>query len=82
MLGPCGLALSSIPGTIPRTTGFTFAGAAPSKTAALRRLRMARPHPIYDPPQIGWVKETTTTNKPWKALTTRRPARVPARRRR
>ncbi|VVT22065.1 conserved hypothetical protein [Sphingomonas sp. EC-HK361] len=42
-------------------------GAALSKTAALRQLRMARPRTIYEPPQIGWVRETTRSKKPWKA---------------
>jgi hypothetical protein len=42
-------------------------GAVPSKAAALRRLPFARPRVTYDPPQIGWVKETTKSNKPWKS---------------
>jgi hypothetical protein len=41
-------------------------GAALSKIAAVRRLRLARPRMRYDPPQIGWVKETTRSEKPWK----------------
>ncbi len=42
-------------------------GAAVSKAAALRRLRTARPRTTFDPPQIGWVKETVRSQKPWKA---------------
>lgn len=41
-------------------------GAALSKAAALRRLRTATPRTTYDPPQIGWVKETSRSEKPWK----------------
>lgn len=41
-------------------------GAALSKAAALRRLRMARPRTTYDPPQLGWVRETSRSAKPWK----------------
>jgi len=41
-------------------------GAALSKAAALRRLAIARPRITFDPPQIGWVKETTTSKKAWK----------------
>jgi hypothetical protein len=41
-------------------------GAVLSKVSAMRSLRMARPRTIYDPPQIGWVKETVTSDKPWK----------------
>ena len=56
-------------------------GAALSKAAALRRLRMARPRTTYDPPQVGWVKETTKSQKPWKAYndaaTGARPGRAP-----
>ncbi len=42
-------------------------GATLSRVAALRRLRVARPRRTFDPPQIGWVKETTKSKKPWKA---------------
>jgi hypothetical protein len=42
-------------------------GVVLSKVSAARSLRMARPRTIYDPPQIGWVKETVTSDKPWKA---------------
>ncbi|GAA0672477.1 hypothetical protein FHT00_001718 [Sphingomonas insulae] len=41
-------------------------GAALSKATALRRLRMARPRTTFPPPQIGWVKEVTKSEKPWK----------------
>ena len=41
-------------------------GAVLSKVSPMRSLRMARRRTIYDPPQIGWVKETLTSNKPWK----------------
>ncbi|MCK8457906.1 hypothetical protein [Sphingomonas faeni] len=41
-------------------------GAALSK-AALRRLPIATPRITFDPPQIGWVKETTKSEKPWKS---------------
>lgn len=56
-------------------------GTALSKVSAVRRLRMAKPRPTYDPPQIGWVKETVTSDKPWKAYndsaTGSRPGRAP-----
>ena len=42
-------------------------GAALSKAAALRRLPIARPRVTFDPPQIGWVKETSRSKKPWKS---------------
>ncbi len=42
-------------------------GATLSRVVALRRLRVARPRRTFDPPQIGWVKETTKSKKPWKA---------------
>jgi hypothetical protein len=42
-------------------------GAALSKAAALRRLRTARPRTTFDPPQIGWVKETTKSEMRWKS---------------
>lgn len=42
-------------------------GAALSKAAALRRLRMVRPRTTYDPLQIGWVTENIRSQKPWKA---------------
>jgi hypothetical protein len=56
-------------------------GAALSKAAALRRLRMARPRMTFDAPQIGWVKETTRSQEPWKAYNDAaagaRPGRAP-----
>ncbi len=56
-------------------------GATLSKVAALRRLRMARPRRTFDPPQIGWVKETIKSKKPWKAYndaaTGARPGQAP-----
>jgi len=33
----------------------------------LRQLRIARPRTTFDPPQIGWVKEATKSEKPWKS---------------
>lgn len=42
-------------------------GAGLSKVAAVRRLRVMRPRPTFDPPQIGWVKETIKSDKPWKS---------------
>ena len=42
-------------------------GAALSKAAASRRLLIATPRMTFDPPQIGWVKETTKSKKPWKS---------------
>jgi hypothetical protein len=33
----------------------------------LRRLLIARPRITFDPPQIGWVKETSKSKKPWKS---------------
>lgn len=41
-------------------------GGAFSKVTALRRLRNIPPRPTYPPPQIGWAKETTRSQKPWK----------------
>ena len=43
-------------------------GAALSKTAALRRLAIVRPRLTFDPPQIGWVKETTKSKKASETL--------------
>lgn len=55
-------------GTVPGNVALAAApGAALSKTTALRRLRMARPRTTYDPPQIGWVKERTKSDKPWRS---------------
>lgn len=41
-------------------------GAALSKVSGLSRLRKAVPRTSYDPPQIGWVRETSKSKKPWK----------------
>ena len=41
--------------------------AALSKAAVLLRLPIARPRITFDAPQIGWVKETTKSEKPWKS---------------
>lgn len=41
-------------------------GAALSKAAALRRLRMTPPRPTFEPPQIGWVKENLNSTMDWK----------------
>jgi len=41
-------------------------GATLSKVSALRRMRAVTPRISYDPPQIGWVKENLTSDKPWK----------------
>lgn len=42
---------------------------------------MARPRTTFDPPQIGWVTETTKSQKPWKAYndaaTGAQPGRAP-----
>ncbi|MEG3169972.1 hypothetical protein U1737_17420 [Sphingomonas sp. LB3N6] len=56
-------------------------GAALSRVSALRRLRVARPRPTFDPPQIGWAKETIKSDEPWKAYndsaTGARPGQAP-----
>lgn len=56
-------------------------GAALARVSALRRLRMARPRPTFDPPQIGWAKETIKSDEPWKAYndsaTGARPGQAP-----
>ena len=56
-------------------------GAVLSKVSAVRSLRMARPRTIYDPPQIGWVKETLKRDEPWTAYndaaTGARPGQAP-----
>jgi hypothetical protein len=41
-------------------------GAALSKASRLSQLRKAVPRTSYDPPQIGWVKETGKSDEPWK----------------
>ena len=57
-------------------------GAVLSKVSAMRSLRMARPRTIYDPPQIGWVKETVTSDKPWKTYNDTAVGSRPVKRRR
>lgn len=56
-------------------------GAALSKVSTLRGVRNARPRPTYDPPQVGWVKETLKSNEPWKiyndSATGSRPGQAP-----
>lgn len=56
-------------------------GATLSKVSALRRLRAVTPRAAYDPPQIGWVKETTRSEELWKAYndsaTGARPGQAP-----
>lgn len=42
-------------------------GAVVSKVSAARSLRLANQRPSFPPPQVGWVKETIRSNKPWKA---------------
>ena len=73
-----GRATATVAGNVALTAA---PGAALSKAAALRRLRMARPRTTFDPPQIGWVKETTRSRKPWKAYndaaTGSQPGRAP-----
>jgi hypothetical protein len=59
-----GRATGKIAGNVALTAA---PGAAFSKVAALRRLRTARPRPTFDPPQIGWVKETIKSDKPWRS---------------
>ena len=56
-------------------------GAALNKASRLGQLRRAVPRTNYDPPQIGWVNETTKSDKPWKpyndAATGARPGQAP-----
>jgi hypothetical protein len=56
-------------------------GTALSKVSALRHVRMARSRMTYDPPQIGWVKETLRRDEPWRAYndsaTGARPGQAP-----
>lgn len=55
-------------GTIAANAALTAAPAAAiSKVAKLRRLRMAKPRPTFDPPQVGWKRETLPPKDPWKA---------------
>ena len=75
-------AIGRATGTVAGNVALTAApGAALSKAAALRRLRTARPRTTFDPPQIGWVRETTKSEKPWKAYndaaTGAQPGRAP-----
>lgn len=66
---------NATPREIGRTTGSVAAnaaliaapGAALSRISSMRQLRQARLRPTFDPPEIGWVKETVTSEKPWKA---------------
>ena len=74
--------IGRVTGTVAGSVALAAApGAALSKAAALRRLRMARPRTTFDPPQIGWVTETTKSQKPWKAYndaaTGAQPGRAP-----
>lgn len=74
--------IGRVTGTVAGNVALAAApGAALSKAAALRRLRVARPRTTYDPPQIGWVTETTKSQKPWKAYndaaTGAQPGRAP-----
>ncbi|RZM37631.1 MAG: hypothetical protein EOP67_00210 [Sphingomonas sp.] len=59
-----GHATGSVAGNVALTVA---PGALLSKVSALRSVRMARPRTIYDPPQIGWVKETLKPNELWTA---------------
>lgn len=59
-----GRATGTVAGNVALAVG---PGAALSQVSALRRLRMARPRPTFDQPQIGWVKETVRSNQAWKA---------------
>ena len=56
-------------------------GATLSKVSALRRMRAVTPRISYDPPQVGWVKETLVSEKPWKVYndtaTGARPSQAP-----
>jgi hypothetical protein len=56
-------------------------GAALGKVSAFRQIRKARPRTAYPPPQIGWVKETIRSDKPWSAYnnsaTGARPGQAP-----
>jgi len=40
-------------------------GAAVAEVVAIRNLAKVRPRISYDPAQIGWVKETLNSTKPW-----------------
>ncbi|MEH3046189.1 hypothetical protein [Sphingomonas adhaesiva] len=74
---------------IGRATGTTVGnvalavvpGSAAAKVSAMRHLRTLRPRPVFDPPQIGWAKETLPPDKPWAlyndTATGARPGRAP-----
>ena len=69
-------------GAVAGNVALTVApGAAAAKISALRSLRMMRSRRTYDPLQIGWVKETIRSDKPWKAYndsaTGSRPGQAP-----
>lgn len=52
-----------------------------AKLSALSRLRAVKALVPYEPPQIGWAKETLTSDKPWKVYndtaTGARPGQAP-----
>lgn len=56
-------------------------GATLAKLAALRRLRAVKALVPYEPPQIGWAKETLASDKAWKVYndtaTGARPGQAP-----
>ncbi|UZK68768.1 hypothetical protein OKW76_12060 [Sphingomonas sp. S1-29] len=66
---------NATPREIGRATGSVAAnaaliaapGAALGRISSARRLRQAQLRPTFDPPKIGWVRETVTSDKPWKA---------------
>lgn len=75
--------IGHVTGTVAGNVALAAApGAALSKVAALRRLRITRPRTTFDPPQIGWVKETVRSQKPWKAYNDAATAPSPVGRRR
>lgn len=55
--------------------------AAVSKVSTLRHLRKARPRTTYDPPKIGWAKETLKSQANWRfyndSATGSRPGQAP-----
>jgi hypothetical protein len=56
--------------------------AALTKVSVVRGLRAARPRPTFDPPQVGWVRETLPPDKVWtiydNAAPGSRPGQAPA----
>ncbi len=57
--------IGRVTGRVAGTVALAAApGAAVTKAAALRRLRVARRRTTFAPPKIGWVKETTKSQKP------------------